>query len=85
MIVFDSVTIGIPIMEIVESGIKMTVNRVRPGLLLLMNGLHPLYLCRVVFASLGIVAKMCADIPVNVGSARVFRRSAGIRVALARW
>ncbi len=85
MIVFDSLAIVVPIMEIVESGIKMTVNRGSPGFLLFVNGFHPLYLCRIFFASLGIVAKVCADIPVNVGPARVFRGSAGIRVALAHW
>ena len=85
MVVFDSLAIVVPIMEIVESGIKMTVNRFHPGFLLVVSRFHPLYLCCIVFASLGIVAKMCADIPVNVGPARVFRGSAGIRVALAHW
>ena len=78
VIIFDSVTVGVPIMEIVESGVKMTVNHFHPGFLLVVSG-------GIVFASLGIMAKMCTDIPVNVGPARVFRGSAGIRVALAYW
>ena len=72
MVVFNLLTIEIPIMEIVESGIKMTVKVVSPGFLFVVDGLRPLYLCRIVFASLGIVAEVYTYVPVNVGPARVF-------------
>ena len=42
MVVFNLLTIEIPIMEIVESGIKMTMKVVSPGFLFVVDDLRPL-------------------------------------------
>ena len=85
MIVFDPLTIGVPIMEIVQSGIKMAVKCFHPGILLVVIDLHPLYLCSIFLAPLSVMTEVCANVPVDICPARVFRGSAGIGVALAHW
>jgi hypothetical protein len=85
VVVFNKLTVDVPVMEIVQSGIKMAVKCFHVGIVLVVIDLHPLYLCSIFLASLSVMAEMCANVPADICSARVFRGSAGIGVALAHW
>ena len=42
VVVFDCLTIDVPVMEIIQSGIKVAVNCLHVDIVLLVTGLHPL-------------------------------------------
>ncbi len=83
MRVFNHLTIDVPIMEIVQSGIKMAVKCFHRGIVLVVTCLHPLQLYAIVLASLSVEPEICANVSVDICPARVFHGSAGIGVALS--
>ena len=66
VVVFNHLTIDVPVMEIVQSGIKMAVKCFHVGIVLVVTGLHPLYLCSIFLASLCVMSEMCANVPVDI-------------------
>jgi hypothetical protein len=64
VIVFNKLTGDVPVMEIVQSGIKSAVKSFHVCIVSVVSHLHPLHLFAIFFAPLSIMAEMCANVPV---------------------